>query len=490
MQQSEYIISAEIGSSAVKIAAAESKGPGTPLNILAVTSEPISSGVRYGRIQNVEDVTTATMLALQTLIDNPALSGRKIVGVYAGIGGRSLASISVSARLTLPDEQEITAEIIERLKEDALADVPTDVEPLEIIPVSFTIDGIKANRPVGSYGTSISADFTIVVCDPINARNIERVIVKKLNLDICGYVVRPLAVAKLALTVHDTKPGVMLADIGAETTTVSIFKGGSLRYLATIPMGSRNITRDLAQGLGIIEEKAEDIKRRLGNAMPDQTAVSAEQTEIDNYVQARAAEIVANIVAHIGFSGLTTTDLRSGIVVTGRGAKLRNLCQLLKQQSQLEVRIATLPAQIRIADPLINSADNLDIIASAVVGSTYASAPDAIPCTVETEPEAATEEESDDDSLDKNDSIEIDTTPVHNGQRNVDDEDLLIDDDEAERRAYERERDKAERERKKAEEKAADKIRDKNSNIFSKIRSSITRMVNSADTGDGNDLDD
>lgn len=504
----KYIIALEIGSSAVKIAAAtyDADAPTSPLTVLAIAREEIRGGVRYGRIQNVEDVTSSTMMALRTLSDNPALAGVEITGVYIGAGGRSLATLSGQAALTLPDEREITAEIIARLQDDAVADVPAQREVLDIVPLQYTIDGVRAVRPIGAFGSRVAGKFTIVTIDPVNRRNINRVVNQKLNLNIAGTLVRPLAIANTTLTVDDTNPGCMLVDLGAETTTVSIFHKGKLQYIATIPMGSRNITRDIALGMGITEDRAEDIKLRLGNAMADAASASGrEQADIDNYVQARAVEIVANVVAHIGFAGFTAADLRAGIIVTGGGAKLRGICQLLKEQSQLPVRAAQLQQNIRIADPSVEPDSNIDVISLAYSARIPASRPDAEECvtvqqiqTADEEPENEVEEQT-----------EIAETTYADGgygapsfndissgggfidlpdQQNADDPDLLYDDDEAERRRAERAA-RAAREREKAERDAAKRMKQRNKvSIFAAMRSKLENLI--GDETEGSDLAD
>lgn len=531
------IISLEAGSSSLKIAAATITSP-SPLTvgISSLEEEPLSNSVRYGRIQNVEEVTRAAMLALDRISATPALAGSKVTGVYVGIGGRSLGSRHASSELVLPDEDEITAAIIDRLKNDATASVPENREVLSIIPLRYKVDDVETKNPVGAFGRKISGEFTIVVCDPLNARNLERVVVERLNLDICGFIVRPLAIAGISLSIEDTKPGCMLVDLGAETTTVSIFKDCALQYLATIPMGSHNITRDLAEGLGIVDEQAESLKRRLGNVIPDPTAqISPQQREIDSYVQARAGEIIANIIAQIGFSGYTTADLRAGIIITGRGARLKNFCRLLEVQSRLAVRAAMPPSWVRVSDPSINLADNLDIVGVTLEGARLAQTPDAAPCVVPVQQEAAEEPEPQLESETEPASLEDGQTinpfgysidePAYQGSgenRVLDDEFLLEDDEtgnEKRRQREEKNRIRAQKEarreaerRQKAAEKAAreaekagrfDDPDDESEipepdtkhtiNLFGRLKRGMENILNSgynAGNGDGNDLDD
>lgn len=126
---------------------------------------------------------------------------------------------------------------------------------------------------------------------------------------------------------------------------MSIYKSGSLLYLATIPLGSRNITRDITS-LSYLEERAEDLKKAVGNANPDNNeSIGAfegiDASEINAYIQARAGEIVANIAEQISYAGLQPSDLPGGIIIVGGGARLKGFNELLASESGLKVRHGT-----------------------------------------------------------------------------------------------------------------------------------------------------
>ena len=524
----KYIIALEIGTSAVKAGVAIPDSDTGTITLVAAEEEPLNNSVRYGRIQNVEEVTRHTLLALDRLASLPEFAGSKITGVYTAVGGRSLCSVRTSARLVFPEESEITNDTIERLQEEAMAQVSDKQEVLDIIPLRFTVDDIATQRPVGAFGTRVTAEFTIVVCNPVNTRNITRVVADRLNLDICGFVVRPLALADLCLGIEDTKPGCMLVDVGAETTTVAIFKGGALHYLATIPVGSQHITRDLAFGLGVIDEQAESIKVRLGNAMGDPAAtLSAEQRQIDNYVQARSNEIIANIVAQAEFAGFQSGELRAGIIVTGRGAKLKNFCKQLEVQSHMTVRAATVPPSVRVSNPALSGADLLPLMAVAAEGARMAvrsETPDCVEPVAQPVVEAAPEVDDtpketvaaiEIDAADKVDAPVVwagqpafnsyDTDPAAENARvevkpyDEEEEELLLDDDEAERRRNERAekaRAKAEKEQRRREREAQKQAGKEQQQkrmrvgVFDRLKDRINRMVTSVDDAEGVDLAD
>lgn len=380
----KYVISLEIGSSAVQVVAAAYNPvePG-PLTIIGAAEAPLVNCVRYGRVQNVKQVAHQTLMALDSLRENPELADREVVGVYTSLGGRSLHSLTAEAQLTFTEETCVTDDIIDRLKDQAVENVNQDVEIYDVIPVSYTVDSMATANPVGVYVKEIKARFTVVVCKNMNIRNLERVLEEQLALEICGTIVRPLAIADLCLTRDETRPGCMLVDLGAETTTVSIYREGALVYLATIPLGGAHVTRDIAAARGITEEQAEATKCNMASAMIDASAPNAEIRDINNHAHARAIEIVANILAQIEYAGLTPSHLRAGIIITGRGARLRNFCKLLEAQSGMKVRAAAIPATIHMASADLKAADLLAPIAVAAVAARLADDPMAIPCLTE-----------------------------------------------------------------------------------------------------------
>ncbi|MDE6396654.1 MAG: hypothetical protein K2K84_05235, partial [Muribaculaceae bacterium] len=273
-QDIKYIVGIELGSHRAKIGVAgypvdEAGEPVGPLTIYDVVTRPTTDAVRYGRIRNVKEVTEILEKIVSDVEHRQPVSGRKVVSVYIGVGGRSLKSTMMASKLELPERREITEDLIVRLKEDVAVNVPQEREILAIEGVNFTVDNILTPRPVGTLGTRLAGEFTVVTCDPSNVRDFRNVLLDRVGLGVCASTVRPLATANLVLSPSEAFSGCMLIDFGAETITASIYKGGTLRYLATIPLGARLITRDLSEELRRPEDEAEGIKIRLGSAIGD-----------------------------------------------------------------------------------------------------------------------------------------------------------------------------------------------------------------------------
>lgn len=368
-----YIVAFEIGSSKIRGAVGVVDNSGV-VDVIAVEEEKLTDRVRYGCIQNV-DVANAIDTVVERLQAYPAVEPRTITGVYVGLGGRSLTSTMVDVSMQLPVETEITEPIITELKKRAAATTDPDRDTVDVVPVRFTVDNKTQTSPVGTFGQSLSARATVLSCSPQIKRILRRVITDRLGLNINGYITRPLAEAAMVLTEDERRLGCMFVDFGAETTTVSIYRGGAPVYVATLPIGSRNITLDLI-ALNYIEERAEEIKKVSGNALAVDAArrgkgyaEGIDYTDINNYVHARADEIVANIIAQIEYAGVTAADLPGGIVIVGGGARLRGFNELLQQQSKLPVRQGAPSASVRITDGSIHGTEMVDVISVLVAAS-------------------------------------------------------------------------------------------------------------------------
>lgn len=373
--EQKYIVAFEIGSSCIKGAIATTAGESGLVNVLAIAEEKLSDKVRYGCVENPSEVAACVSDIARRLQQAHGVSPRLIKTAYVGISGRSVCSIPCTVSREFHAEMEITRRVINDLLEEA-GDTPIgDKVVVDIEPVSFSVDSSTTADPVGIFGHSVSAKVNLIACKPKMKSNIDRVFHERSGIRIADYIVTPLAVAEQVLTTEERRLGVMLLDCGAETTTVVIYRGGVMHYLSTIPMGSRNITRDLTS-LHCLEERAEEIKKAVGDAMP-QVASSRpmvtdglDYTEINNIVSARADEIISNVFEHISYAGLKSDQLPAGIVLTGGGARLRNFAELLAKQTKLKTRQATVSSAVTLSTHEVSPATALDVISLLAAAAT------------------------------------------------------------------------------------------------------------------------
>lgn len=361
--EQNYIVAIEIGSSKIYGAVA-SVDAGGRLTVLAGECLHAINSVRYGRVSNVQEVSANVNTVIRKLENNPAVMPHKINGLYISLGGRSFSTTDCSASLEYGKEIEINEAALRRLEEEARFGLTTTKSILELQPRTSYVDNKEVANMVGTVGKRLRMEFTALLCAQDNRNNLERIKLDSPLVKAVSYITRPTAIADLVLTSTERQLGVALVDFGAETTTLSIYKNNALQYAVTLPLGSRNITLDLKTGLNLTEDKAEQVKIDMGTAMNDRHAapMSAEQAEVNQYVHARAGEIIANVIHQIEAGGFKSADLPSGIVVVGGGARLRNFDQALSQQSKMKVRTGTVHPRIILCNGVDPDHDT-DIVA-------------------------------------------------------------------------------------------------------------------------------
>ena len=374
MNEEKYVAALEISSSKI-IAVVGKLLPSGELDIIACETEKCVEGVKYGVIQNLEDTSMRIQRLVEKIQRRPGVSPREIKGVFVGLSGRSLRSITTEVKRNLPDDTEITDAIIDSLRADALQTaIDSSLEVIDAIPRTFTVGKIETTSPKGTVGNRISGVYDLIVCRPELQRNLVRTLPDKLGISINGALVTALTSSMIMLTPEEKRLGCMMVDFGAETTTVTIYKNGHLRYFATLPLGGRNITRDITS-LNIIETKAEDLKITSGDAITRDSVSTlnfngVKLSEVSNLVVARSEEIVANVVEQISYAGLSERDLPGGIICIGGASQLRGMTELLANQSGLTVRRGQLPNYIHLEDTKMTSFEIIEVASVLYAGAT------------------------------------------------------------------------------------------------------------------------
>ncbi len=393
--EEKYILAIEIGSSNIKGAVGTLDEDGL-LKVIAIEVEKQVESVRHGLVINVENVSKRINSIIRKLENR--VSPFKAQSVYLGIGGRSFCSSPRSIERRLPMEDMITEALVKQLRAEALATALSNREVVDVVDSAFYINNIQQNDPVGTYGREIKAHFNLITCRLQIKRNLIRAIEDRLHLKINGMIVRQLAQDELVLSSDLRRKGCMLVDFGAETTTVSIYKNGGLLYLNTIPLGSRNITRDI-MALNHLEETAEELKLAGGDAMPSMTAGKQvidgiDFTDINAYVAARSIEIAANINEQLAFADITAAELPGGIIMIGGGGKLKGFSQLLQKVTKMNV-VAGMLNTVRIADAHASAYESIDVISILAAASRQPGVVSCMsrpePIVIHSEPEHVTE---------------------------------------------------------------------------------------------------
>ena len=274
MENKQYIVALEIGSSKIVGVLATKLNPQGSITINAVEDVKASECVRYGCIKNVEEVKHYINEVIHKLEGH--LNGAKISSIFLSLAGRSVRNITKQVNRHLDVETAITQETINSLLQEGRQVFIKGFDVLDVVPRKFLVENVEVKNPVGTFGSDISAILNTIVGKSSIKTNLNRIIDP--NIKVNDIILTPLAVADTIITSDERQLGCMLIDFGAETTTVSIYKNDALLYLATLPLGGRNITRDI-MSLNILEDKAEELKKTVGNAMATDAATGSMQID-------------------------------------------------------------------------------------------------------------------------------------------------------------------------------------------------------------------
>ncbi len=365
----QYIVAIEVSTSKI-VGVVGEKTPSGAVSVEHIESIEISSDcVRRGIVQNVEETKHHVANIIKRLETH--ISPRTISGVYVGVSGRSLHNIPIEVTEELDPNQSISEDVINNIIRKCQKST-VEGEILAVEPRIYELDGKQETRtPIGSFSSQITAKMNLIVAKPLLMRNLKRVFE---SIKVLGYIITPLAVADKILNNDERQLGCMLVDFGAETTTVSIYKNDALRYIATLPMGSRLITLDITN-VNVTESKAEALKRSIGNAMgidaqslPVINGISTK--DISNYVEARVGEIRANIVEQLTYANMTSEDISAGgIILIGGGSRLNGFSGFLEDMLKVKVMKGHHSPYVNI---LTHDAENFEYIQVVALAETAA----------------------------------------------------------------------------------------------------------------------
>lgn len=361
----QIIAGLDIGTSTIKALVIERHGNGE-WEVLSCSQIP-SFGLRRGAVVSVEEAARNIQL-LMSNVENEC--GRRINSVFVNIGGSHLhiepsdGLISVSRA-----DHIISQEDIDRVMQATRAiNIPSNEEILDVFAREFIIDdqnGIK--QPLGLTGIRLQAKVILLCYFQSYFMNLTQAVLSA-RLQIDDIVPSPLAAAKAVLTPQQKEIGVALVDIGAATTSLAVFEEGDLIHLAIFPLGSSNITNDIAIGLKTEVSIAEDIKKQHGTCMmakgtEDKKDSSKKKIEVleksyplsftkknlVDIIEPRVSEILDLMQKELKAIGKQEM-LPGGIVLTGGGVKLPKMKELVKERLKLPCHVGSPKGILGLAD--------------------------------------------------------------------------------------------------------------------------------------------
>ena len=341
-----YAVGVDIGTSTVRCVVASVDDTGLP-TIIGFSENP-NSGMRRGTISNLSGPAAAIDNALGEV---ERMSGYEVNAATISINGAHISSIRTNGMIAVgPANHEITYDDLDRIDAvAAMGKIPANREVLDTIPYDYILDGQgNIKDPVGMVGDRLEVKANIISALTPYCNNLRKV-ADMAQVEVESLIVAPVAAAKAILTERQLENGVAIVDIGASTTSITIFEDSDLQFVSILPVGSNSITNDLAMGLKTDPEIAESIKLNHVSVSAindkkdiiikhDKEILTFKRSDIDEIVDARLDEIFDLVRKEFKKAGYDQ-KLPEGVIFTGGGANLKGLVDYAKDKLELSAKV-------------------------------------------------------------------------------------------------------------------------------------------------------
>lgn len=379
MPRDKVICGIDVGSSKIATIIA-SVGEDDRINLIGVSSTP-SRGVKKGQVVDIEEAVGAITESVESA---ERMAGYSVSSALVSLGGPHIESTNSHAVVAVAQpEGEINENDIRRVNDGARAiALPSSREIVHVVPRTFTVDGQEGIRdPIGMTGVRLETDTHIITGSTTSMRNLVKC-VGMVGIEAEELVFSGLASSESVLTETEKELGVILVDIGGETTDIVMYVDGAMAYSSVIPLGARHVTSDIAVGLRISLEAAEKIKIKLGElhkrpvmperdrnldfekgvqkrkeeelldpkelGIPEDMKISRKAVT-DSIIRPRLQEIFKYVGKEIKKSGFGA-QTPAGLVICGGGALTVGLLDQAKYVLGFSARIGTIEGFIGLTD--------------------------------------------------------------------------------------------------------------------------------------------
>ena len=364
MGTDDIVVGLDIGSRKVCTVIGE-LGENDQIEIIGVGTAP-SLGIRKGVII---DLDQAIQSVKESISSAERMAGTRINSAFVSIAGSHISSVNSKGVIAISGESpEITEKDIEKVIEAAKAGiVSSEKELIHTLSREFIVDGQSGiSDPLGMSGARLEGKVNIVTGSITAVQNLIKC-VEGAGLDIEEVIFGTLASSNAVLSGAEKDLGVLLIDIGAGTTEITIFIEGGLAYSAVLPVGGNQITNDLAVGLRTSIEEAEKIKINYGSAVENNVSPeklleissingkdksNVSQKYLVEIIEPRVSEIFSLVGAEVRRSGCYNM-IPGGIVITGGSSLLPGMLEVAEQVLNLPSRLGRPNYEGELAD-LIN----------------------------------------------------------------------------------------------------------------------------------------
>ena len=307
-----------------------------------------SKGMHKGMVVNIDEARETIRASVKKAEQS---SGCKVESAYIGVTGRHISGVNNKGvvavtrndRLVRPDDLRRVLQNAQSLK------MGSEQKILHVIPRHYAVDGQEGvQTPVGMHGFKLDVETHVITTGAASVQNLVKCI-RGVGVDVEDLVFEALASSEACLTEDDKNVGTILADIGGGTTDISVFKDGSIWHTAVIPVAGYQMTRDIAIGLGLPFEVAEEMKKKYGTALPvyegkaDSDSIAQNGHNISyqglsDIIRARMEELLKLIVLELP-GGEQDALVPGGLVLTGGSSNLAGIDALGREVLKMPVRV-------------------------------------------------------------------------------------------------------------------------------------------------------
>ena len=312
-------------------------------------NEGKSAGMRKGVPANLAGPAGAID---KMLGDAERMGGYDVRSAYVSINGSTVISTQTEGMIAVGTvEHEIDDQDLDRVEEVAVSGrIPANRNVLDVIPLEYALDGQGGIKdPLGMSGARLEMRANVISALTPNCENLKKATITA-DVEALRLIPSPVAAAKAVLNEKQKENGVAVIDMGATTTGIAIYEEGDLQYVGVVPAGSNNITNDLAIVLAIDPDLAEEVKTRFITGVfgseknpvikigKDGKERNFERKEVEAVVKARLEDIFAEVRKKLK-SAKYDPRLPEGIILTGGGAKMRDIDIFAKEALEAAVKI-------------------------------------------------------------------------------------------------------------------------------------------------------
>ncbi len=355
------VVGIDIGTTKVCTLVARVEGERN-MRILGVGIEP-SQGIRKGTIVDIAAASTAIARSIEKA---QRTSGLEITSALVSLAGSHVSSVNSRGVVGISGRVIDEVDVARALEAAQAVAIPHNRQIIHVIQRSFVIDGQDGIRtPIGMHGYRLEVEAHIITAAQSTVENL-RQCVEAAGVQVSQFVLNPLASAEVVLSETERQMGAIVCDIGGGTTDLAIYIDGDIWHTMVLAVGGNHITSDIAHGLRLSIQQAEDVKKQHGHALTSEVGENeiitvrsfgqegpqqVNRRDLASIIEARVEEIFLLVLQEIkrsGYDGL----LPAGMVLTGGSSLLPGMRALASNVLGLPVRVARPENLIGLTDQL------------------------------------------------------------------------------------------------------------------------------------------